>query len=36
MKEMYTKPVVSVEEFKTADVITTSQNIDQIQGDDDN
>ena len=24
MKEIYTKPVVSVEEYKTVDVITTS------------
>lgn len=24
MKELYTKPVVSVDEFKTVDVITTS------------
>lgn len=27
MKELYTKPVVEVEEFETADVVTTSINI---------
>lgn len=26
MKELYTKPVVSVDEFETADVVTTSIN----------
>ncbi len=39
MKEMYTKPVVAVEEFMTADVITTSvvvnPGIDNIGGVDD-
>ena len=34
MKELYTKPVVDVEEFKTDDVITTS-GIDKIPGEDD-
>ena len=33
MKEMYTKPVLEIEQFKTDDVITTS--IDQIPGVDD-
>ena len=31
MKELYTKPVVSVDEYETVDVITTSGD---IQGDD--
>lgn len=38
MKEMYTKPVVETEEFKTVDVVTTSagdSNIGQLPGDDD-
>lgn len=30
MKELYTKPVTDIEEFKTVDVITTSNNIEQI------
>lgn len=34
MKEMYTKPVVSVEKFETADVVTTS-GINQFPGEDD-
>lgn len=33
MKELYTKPVVSVDEFETTDVVTTS--IDQWEGDHD-
>lgn len=33
MKELYTKPVVEVEEFETTDVVTTS--IDQFIGDED-
>lgn len=33
MKELYTKPVVSVDDFKTVDVITTS--IDQLGDDED-
>ncbi len=33
MKEIYTKPVVSVEEYKTVDVITTS--IEQLGNDED-
>lgn len=33
MKELYTKPVVSVEEYKTVDVITTS--IEQLGDDED-
>ena len=28
MKEKYTKPVVETEEFKTVDVIATSENLD--------
>lgn len=32
MKELYTKPVSDVEEFKTVDVVTTS--IEQLPGDD--
>lgn len=35
MKEMYTKPVVSVEEFKVAEDVMTASGIDQIQGEDD-
>lgn len=35
MKELYTKPVVEVEEFETADVVTTSTNIDIYFGDND-
>lgn len=39
MKERYAKPVVEMEEFKTADVITTSSEtttkIDQVGGADD-
>ncbi len=34
MKEFYSKPVVEVEEFKTADVVTTSL-IEEGNGDDD-
>lgn len=34
MKELYTKPVVETEEFKTVDVVTTS-NIGQLPGEDD-
>lgn len=30
MKELYTKPLVEVEEFETADVVTTS--IDNFEG----
>ena len=33
MKELYTKPVVEVEEYKTVDVITTS--IEQLGDDED-
>ncbi len=33
MKELYTKPVVDVEEYKTVDVITTS--LDQLGDDED-
>ena len=33
MKELYTKPVVSVDEYETVDVITTS--IEQMQGGED-
>lgn len=33
MKELYTKPVVSVDEYETVDVITTS--IEQIEGGED-
>lgn len=33
MKELYTKPVVDVEEFKASDVITTS--IEKVPGLDD-
>ena len=33
MKEIYTKPVVEVEEYKTVDVITTS--IEQLGDDED-
>lgn len=32
MKELYTKPLVEVEEFETADVVTTSINIDNFDG----
>ena len=37
MKELYTKPEVKVDEYKTVDVITTSQtnNIGQNEGNDD-
>jgi hypothetical protein len=34
MKELYTKPEVVVDEYKTVDVIATSQ-VEQINGDDD-
>ena len=34
MKELYTKPVVEVEEYKTVDVITTSK-VDQLGDDED-
>ena len=34
MKELYTKPVVEVEEFETVDVITTS-GVDQLGDDED-
>ena len=34
MKEIYTKPVVEVEEYKTVDVITTSK-VDQLGDDED-
>jgi hypothetical protein len=33
MKELYTKPVVSVDEYETVDVIATS--IDNLPGEDD-
>jgi hypothetical protein len=33
MKELYTKPVVSVDEYETVDVITTS--LDQLVDDED-
>lgn len=35
MKEKYTKPVVQTEEFKTADVVTTSSGVGQLPGEDD-
>lgn len=35
MKELYTKPVVSVESFDTADVVTTSMTIDWSDGGED-
>jgi hypothetical protein len=34
MKELYTKPVVSVDEYETVDVITTS-GLDQLGEDED-
>lgn len=36
MKEMYTKPACEVTEFEAVDVMTASQHIDQIGGEDDN
>jgi hypothetical protein len=35
MKEIYTKPVVAVDEFNSVDVVTTSTGVDQIEGNDD-
>ena len=35
MKELYTKPVVSVDEYETVDVITTSGGVEQLVDDED-
>lgn len=35
MKELYTKPMSQIDEFKTVDVITTSTGTDLGNGDDD-
>lgn len=37
MKELYTKPMSQIDEFKTTDVVTTSSpNIGQTEGGEDN
>ena len=32
MKELYTKPMSQIDEFKTADVVVTASNIGQTEG----
>jgi hypothetical protein len=35
VKELYTKPVVELEEFESLDVITTSAFVDELEGESD-